>query len=147
MSSASNLEDDGDLKDQNYFFGNISTEESVSILHTIKKVIKIVHFIIFTFFKKSSLFILSFLKSFIYSYNNCKKEGAFMVRKRNSTNQPYALSIYYDNKVHHTRITREPNGQYSCGEEKKSKVVPCFIIEYLRINKTIVHYIQTFKYV
>ena len=60
-----------------------------------------------------------------------------MIRKRNTpteTNQPYALSIYYDNKVHHTRITREANGQYSCGEEKKSKVVALyifFIIEFI----------------
>ena len=33
MSLVPNVEDDRDLKDQNFYFDNISTEESVSILY------------------------------------------------------------------------------------------------------------------
>lgn len=47
-----------------------------------------------------------------------------MVRKRNTgedcLNMPYALSVYYDNKVHHTRITREPSGQYRLDKSRVS---------------------------
>ena len=58
------------------------------------------------------------------------KEGAFLIRKRTTgdiRNQPYALSYFFDSKVHHTRINRDLNGQYTLEESKdqKAKIIVC----------------------
>ena len=53
-----------------------------------------------------------------------EKEGAFLIRKRttgDTLNQPYALSYYFESKIHHTRINREPNGQFTLEESKDQK--------------------------
>lgn len=46
---------------------------------------------------------------------NLKKEGAFLIRKRSvgyTPSLPYSLSVYYDQKVHHTRIKCDKDGRY-----------------------------------
>ena len=46
-----------------------------------------------------------------------KKEGAFLIRKRTTGDiqtQPYALTVFYDNKIHHIRINRDSNGLFCC---------------------------------
>ena len=69
--------------------------------------------------KRLTNFLFMFLKFFLH-----KKEGAFLIRKRTTgdiLNQPYALSYYFESKIHHTRINHETNGQFTLEESKDQK--------------------------
>ena len=47
-----------------------------------------------------------------------------MIRKRTTGDmltQPYSMSYFFESKVHHTRINRDPNGQFTLEESKDQK--------------------------
>ncbi len=64
-----------------------------------------------------------------------------MIRKRTTgdmSTQPYSMSYFFESKVHHTRINRDPNGQFTLGESKDQKTkiqVKISIYEFFSMSK------------
>lgn len=91
--------DENYLDSEPYYFSDISIEKAAEILFAVNKVFHLCYFNVFI--------------KFYFKLNN--QEGAFLIRKRSTgftPNLPYSLSVFYDKRVHHTRIRFDSNGQY-----------------------------------